>query len=182
MYQDLEVLLYPGEYRVSITTYNVLGKKASSTDWVEFTILDESEPFIFENAFTASKKYDVPVMNFKLEDDYIVYSSENTVSAIDDYIDNSFFLTGKNFFFPETKFYLLPKAKSVNGLQGEPFVEGRIKSELSILRRDRERRARRHDAAEGLLRDRPRVEGGGTQELLLPSELPLQPQLLPDRA
>lgn len=136
---NLEVLLFPGDYRVSITTYNVLGKKASSTDWVEFTILDESEPFIFEDSFTVNKTYKVPVMNFKLEDDYIVYCSENTISAIDDYIDNSFFLTGKNFFFPETKFYLSPKARSVNGLQGEPFVEGRAKSELSILRRDRER-------------------------------------------
>ncbi len=139
METNLEVLLYPGNYRVSIATYNVLGKKASSTDWVEFTILDESEPYIFDDSFASSSGWNVPVIHLSISGDDFSYGKDNSIAAVEDYIDNSFLLKGKNFFFPETRFFFKPKSRSVNGMSGEPFVENRSLVELSIIRRDREK-------------------------------------------
>lgn len=136
---NLEVLLYPGNYRVSIATYNVLGKKASSTEWVEFTILDESEPYIFEDSFKINSSMKMPVLHVSIDKDAITYGKENTIEAVDDYVDNSFLVKGKNFFFPETRFFFKPKSRSVSGMSEEPYVENRNFVELSVIRRDREK-------------------------------------------
>lgn len=136
---NLEVLLYPGNYRVSISTYNVLGKKASSTEWVEFTILDESEPYIFDNSFVANSKWNIPVIHISIDGENFSYGKDNSIEAVEDYIDNSFLLKGKNFFFPETKFYLKSLEEKVTDLANEPFVLNRKNVELSVIRRDREK-------------------------------------------
>lgn len=136
---DCEVLLYPGNYRVSISTYNVLGKKASSTDWVDFTILDESEPYIFDDSFTDNASYGTPVLHIAVDGDNFSYGKENSIAAVEDYVANSFLLKGKNFFFPETRFFLKPSNRPVAGMSGEPFVQHRKTAELSVIRRDREK-------------------------------------------
>ena len=39
---QVEVLFTPGVYRVSISSYNLIGRKSKSSDWVQFKILEEN--------------------------------------------------------------------------------------------------------------------------------------------
>ena len=139
----MELLLQPGEYRVSISAYNILGKKASSSEWVTFVILDETEPYLYNN-LKKSIKWNSPVLHISKAvnptagteikpDD----TDENTLGNTE---ENSFFVKGKNIFFPETHFFLVPVQESTSG--GKPFesfMDKRKVSELTILSRDREK-------------------------------------------
>ena len=40
---QLEILFTPGTFRVSISTYNLMGRKGKSSDWVTFKILEEGQ-------------------------------------------------------------------------------------------------------------------------------------------
>ena len=39
-----EILFTPGVYRVSICSYNLIGRKSKPSDWVQFKILEEHIP------------------------------------------------------------------------------------------------------------------------------------------
>jgi hypothetical protein len=143
-----EVLLYPGDYRVSIAAFTILGKKASASKWVEFTVLNETEPYLYDDYLKKSAAWNSPVLHINKTDPKAaadVNSSAGETETDDALVAdegdpaNSFLLKAKNVFFPETKFYLVPVAESTSG--GKPFeayVEKRKNSPLTIVRRDRE--------------------------------------------
>lgn len=136
----IELLLYPGQYRVSISAYNVLGKKATTSDWTHFIILDETEPYLFADSLKKSRNWNSPLLTlnqvgsttFEEEDE------EGVLVAREGDPTNSFFLKGKNIFFPETVFSLVPKQSSETGKPFEAFVDLRQSVPLDIIRRDTE--------------------------------------------
>ena len=141
-----EVLLYPGDYRVSIAAFTILGKKASASKWVEFTVLNETEPYLYDDYLKKSASWNSPVLHINKTDPNAAAEANSSAGETDDALvadegdpANSFLLKAKNVFFPETKFYLVPVAESTSG--GKPFeayVEKRKNSPLTIVRRDRE--------------------------------------------
>ena len=58
---SIDVQLPPGNYRISISTFNILGKKTAS-DWTNFYVLDESIPYLFDNYFSRPSEWKVPVL------------------------------------------------------------------------------------------------------------------------
>ena len=52
---QVEVLFTPGVYRVSICTYNLIGRKSKGSDWVQFKILEENIPYLNERAFAKKQ-------------------------------------------------------------------------------------------------------------------------------
>lgn len=88
----LEFLLFPGDYRLAINVINVLGRVASKSDWVDFIVLDEKEPLFLDEKFELSKKY----------------NSRSVPAVLTDSETFTFDVFGKNIFFPETSFYLVP--------------------------------------------------------------------------
>lgn len=86
----IEVLLLPGKYRTTINAYNLINKKASSSPWYDFIVLPETEPYL------AKKNI------FKKEKDlYVLRRSQAT----------SLLITGRNFFYENTTFSLVPAEK-----------------------------------------------------------------------
>ena len=85
-------MLFPGDYRISIEVINVLGRVASKSNWVNFIVLDENEPFFFENGFELSEKY----------------NSRSVPAVLSDSGTFTFEIYGKNIFFPDTQFTLVP--------------------------------------------------------------------------
>jgi hypothetical protein len=141
----MEMLLFPGEYRVSISTYNVLGKKATTSDQITFVILDETQPYLYDN-LKKSVMWNSPVLRICKAKGTVAGTETKTIDTKDTAFvnaekgdpDNSFFIKGKNIFFPETRFFLVPAAKStLGGKSFEAFMDKRKESELTILRRDR---------------------------------------------
>src|SRR5574344_2700345 len=82
----LEMLLYPGKYRVAISAYNMLNKRGSTSKWVSFIILDEKEPFLQSSCFEKEPS--------ELAADADTSPSERNIIRI----------KGKNIFFGETYF------------------------------------------------------------------------------
>lgn len=77
----VEMLLLPGDYRVSINAYNVLNKKASSSPWVSFVILDEKEPYLLDNIFEYNSEYDAFVLRRSQTEKMVDTSAELTQAA-----------------------------------------------------------------------------------------------------
>ena len=150
----IEMLLDPGIYRVAISAFNVLGKKASSSSQVEFVILDETEPYLFDDIFETDKSVKSPVLHLKYPEsksaELVAAVSETgsqpaapaaaEIPVIPEDPVNSFTLKGKNIYFPDTQFILVPADKGPDGSKPFPsYAENRTEVVLDIVRRDREK-------------------------------------------
>lgn len=132
----LEMLLYPGDYRVSISAFNVLGRKATSTDWVSFIILDETEPFLFASMFDEDEDFNCAALYLNVDDDSLQASSGDVSEEITMPSQEHLEIHGKNIFFEETNFSFVPSnSTDENGLKS--YIERRDVP-LSIVKRDRD--------------------------------------------
>lgn len=135
---SVEVELPPGSYRISISTYNVLGKKTAS-EWTNFYILDESTPYLFDNYYNKSLEWKVPVLyvNFKDKDLKDVSGSRNFITAEKGFDENTFFIKGKNIFSPNVSFYLVPSDRALDGgKEYTPFYTARKEVKLEVVKSD----------------------------------------------
>ena len=99
---QVEVLFTPGVYRVAISTYNLIGRKSKSSDWVQFKILEENIPYLNEKAFVKNRQWQVPVLYINndealSQDDYINY-----VTPAELFGSNAILVKGRNIFSPNT--------------------------------------------------------------------------------
>lgn len=136
----MELLLYPGNYRVAVSVFNVLGKKTSTTDWTSFIILNETQPYLYADSLKKSEAWQSPLLILKQEGSTTVEETddEGSVVAREGDPTNSIFLKGKNIFFPTTTFTLVPKNNTDEGKPFEAFVDLREEVPLKIVRRDTE--------------------------------------------
>jgi len=135
---SLEVLLEPGSYRVSISTFNILGKKTAS-EWTEFQVLNEKIPYLFNNYYKKDPNWNVPVLyiDFKNNDLSKLDGYENFIKAEQGFSENSFFIKGKNIFSPSTTFSLIPSNSALDeGKPYTPIFDERKTVPLTILQRD----------------------------------------------
>lgn len=135
---SVDVELPPGSYRISISTYNVLGKKTAS-EWTNFYILDENTPYLFDNYYNKFNEWKVPVLyiNYKGKDIKTISGSRNFISAEKGFDDNTFFIKGKNIFSPNISFYLVPSDKALDGgKEYTPFFTGRKEVKLEVVKRE----------------------------------------------
>lgn len=88
---QVEVLFTPGVYRVAIASYNVMGRKSKNSEWIQFKILEENIPYLYENAFSKSEEWGLPV----------IHISKNS--------DNTILVKGRNIFSPRTEFFLVAR-------------------------------------------------------------------------
>lgn len=134
----LEVLLEPGSYRVSVTTFNILGKKTVS-EWTNFYILNENTPYLFNNYYEKSSEWKVPVLyiNHKNVDLNSVAGSKRFITAEKGFAENSFFIKGKNIFSQNTTFSLVPSDWPLDGGKDyNVFYNDRKEVPLTIIQRD----------------------------------------------
>ena len=137
---EIEVLFTPGVYRVSICSYNLMGRKSKASDWVQFKILEENIPYLNKNTFTKSTVWKVPVLYLsKTEVDESLKASnpdfQNYIKSPENYGTNTILVKGHNIFSPRTEFYLIPKDEG----EGEAFVnldDERKEQKLKILYRN----------------------------------------------
>ncbi|MCQ2585998.1 MAG: leucine-rich repeat domain-containing protein [Treponema sp.] len=134
---SIQLPLYPGQKRVSITSLNRLGRRGKSTEWAEFVVLGETQPYLYADYLKKSIQWESPVLR--------VTRSE-TENYTDDVLSESgdpeysFFLKGKNIFLSETKFYMVPvEESSSGGRHFEAYNKLRKTVPLKIARRDFER-------------------------------------------
>lgn len=131
---EQEVLFTPGIYRVSISSYNFLGRKGKASNWVSFKILEDKIPYLFPDNFTKNKEWNVPVLNLQSN------QSENNnqyIQSAAGFAKNTIGLKGKNIFSDSTEVYLVPVEKSVTG--GKDFVNfstARKEVKLGIIKKD----------------------------------------------
>ncbi len=135
----LEVLLTPGNYRVSIATYNLLGRKGKSTEWVTFKILEESVPYLNEKFFPKNSRWNAPVLfldrNKNAQSDNL--KAEDFIQPAEGYGENTFLIKGRNIFSPKTEFYLVPKEQAEADEKGYVnYSDKRSEQKLEILYRD----------------------------------------------
>ncbi len=137
--KDTSILipLTPGKKRISVVSLNRLGRKGQQTDWIEFVVLGETQPYLYADYLKKSKAWNSPVLMVTHgENDDL---SEKLNSETGD-PENSFFLKGKNIFLTETKFYMVPVDSPTMG--GNPFQSYnslRKQVPLEIFRRDFDR-------------------------------------------
>lgn len=134
---NLEVLFTTGEYRVSIATYNILGRKGKSTDWVVFNILEESVPYLNKHSFLIDEDWGAPVLYFENNAaGSPVISDLGTVFPAQGYNENSLLVKGRNIFSPKTEFYLIPRESAPENAQDFVSYNGQRKEQkLKILAR-----------------------------------------------
>lgn len=135
---SVDVELPPGSYRISISTYNILGKKTAS-DWTNFYILDENTPYLFDNYYNKPLEWKVPVLyvDFKGSDIKTVSGSRNFITAEKGFDENTFFIKGKNIFSPNVNFYLVPSDRALDGgKEYTPFFTARKEVKLEVVKRD----------------------------------------------
>jgi len=125
---NLELLLLPGDYRVSVRTFTIFGKKAAASEWIRFTILDETEPYLFDTGFHKDNSMrDMPVFRPGYPD--------NSASAA-----ATFTVKGKNIFFPETSFSFVPvNTASAASSRFPTYLTARKTVQLTVEQRDREK-------------------------------------------
>lgn len=130
---SLEVLFTPGEYRVSISTYNLIGRKGKGTDWVRFKILEENIPYLNERFLPKNSQWNVPVLNLANEDK----ESTDFILPADGYESNTILIKGRNIFSPRTEFYLIPKDDGPDTAGSYiNYCDERKEQKLNILYRD----------------------------------------------
>ena len=132
---ELEVLFTPGTYRVSISTYNLIGRKGKSSEWVIFKILEEHIPYLNERFLPKSKVWNTPVLF--LGNTFDNTDAVNYISTPDGYDKNTIQIKGRNIFSPKTEFYLVPKDE--NSEDGKPFLnycDDRKEQKLVVVQRN----------------------------------------------
>ena len=137
---QIEVLFTPGVYRVSICTYNLIGRKSGGTEWVQFKILEENIPYLNERAFTKNSVWNVPVLYLKKSgrEDSVVLPNDDYVNYITPaelFGSNAILVKGRNIFSPKTEFYLVPKDQG-EGNAFENWCDDRKEQKLNILYRN----------------------------------------------
>jgi hypothetical protein len=153
-----ELLLSSGEYQVKVSAFNVLGKEASSSPWVTFVVLNETEPYLFDSVFDLDQTYHTKVLRLPpsgKSPPFVVsggISTSATVLLPDTAVKgklsagwetpdpiNSIKLKGKNIYFSDTQFVLVPaETGPVGSLSFPSYVSARKEVPLVIVRRDRE--------------------------------------------
>ena len=116
---QLEILFTPGTFRVSISTYNLMGRKGKSSDWVTFKILEEHIPYLNERFLAKDKKWNAPVLN------------------LDEANEQTLLIKGRNIFSPRTEFYLIPIEQNTEG--GKQFInygDDRKEQKLNVVQRN----------------------------------------------
>ena len=102
-----EALLEPGEYRVAISAFNIIGRRSSTTTWTKFTVKEDIEPFISDDYLLKSKKWNSPVLYIKqISKDENFGSTEYNDSLLNtssDVVEDSFALNAKNVFSEDRK-------------------------------------------------------------------------------
>ena len=137
---QIEVLFTPGVYRVSICTYNLIGRKSGGTEWVQFKILEENIPYLNERAFTKNSVWNVPVLYLKKsgrEDSVVLPNDDyiNYITPAELFGANAILVKGRNIFSPKTEFYLVPKDQG-EGNSFENWCDDRKEQKLNILYRN----------------------------------------------
>ncbi|MCQ2573371.1 MAG: CIA30 family protein [Treponema sp.] len=134
---NIQLPLSPGRKRVSIVSLNRLGRRGQQTEWSEFVVLGETQPYLYADYLKKSKQWNSPLlMVTHAETDDL---SENVESEKGD-PENSFFLKGKNIFLTETKFYMVPvEESSSGGKRFQAFNSMRSVVPLNVVRHDFER-------------------------------------------
>ena len=139
---QVEVLFTPGVYRVSIATYNLIGRKGKGSEWIQFKILEEHIPYLNKRAFSANPDWNAPVLflnkaggenSVQLPDEHYI----NYITPAELFGDNAILVKGRNIFSPKTEFYLVPKDQPTDG--GMPFqnyCDDRKEQKLNILYRN----------------------------------------------
>ena len=135
---SMDVELPPGSYRISISTYNILGKKTAA-DWTTFYVLDENTPYLFDNYYNKSSEWKVPVLyiDYKNKDLKSISGSRNFITAEKGFDENTFFIKGKNIFSPNVSFYLVPSDRALEGgKEYNPFFTARKEVKLEVVQSD----------------------------------------------
>ncbi len=140
-----ELLLSSGEYQVKISAFNVLGKEASTSPWVSFVILDETDPYLFDSVFESDQIYHTKILRLPFPDSSTLLLPDTAIkgklSSGGETPDpvNSIRLKGKNIYFSDTRFVLVPAdAGPAGSLRFPSYVSARKEVPLVIVRRDRE--------------------------------------------
>ncbi|MCQ2597709.1 MAG: leucine-rich repeat domain-containing protein [Treponema sp.] len=134
---SIQLSLYPGQKRIQIISLNKLGRRGKKTEWAEFLVLDETQPYLYADYLKKSRQWDSPLLQVTRGEGDVV--EENVESEKGD-PENSFFLKGKNIFLTETKFYMEPVDESSSGGRlFEAFNKRRKTVPLKLVRNDFER-------------------------------------------
>lgn len=134
----LEVLFTPGIYRVAICTYNLIGRRGSTSEWVSFKILEEHIPYLNEKFLPKNKTWNAPVLYLKRNPDSPAPdSSELFITAPENFASNTILVKGKNIFSPRTEFYLVPKDNpSGDEVPYTNYCDKRNEQKLKIIQRN----------------------------------------------
>jgi len=134
---SIQLPLYPGKKRVSITSLNRLGRRGQKTEWAEFVVLGETQPYLYSDYLKKSVQWESPVLRVTRSE---TESAADAVASEFGDPEYSFFLKGKNIFLSETKFYMVPVDESSSGGRYfEAYNKLRKTVPLKIARRDFER-------------------------------------------
>ncbi len=146
---QVEILFSPGVYRVAIASYNLLGRKSKSSDWVQFKILEENIPYLNEKAFVKNNKWQAPVLYINKASDSQSQEKYTENLSKDNYINynapaelfgsNAILVKGRNIFSPKTEFYLVPKEVDQSDENQPNYVnwcDDRKEQKLNILYRN----------------------------------------------
>lgn len=129
--------LYPGRKRISITSMNRLGRRGKSTEWVEFKVLDETQPYLYDDYLKKSIQWESPVLRITHADSD---DTSDQIASENGDPEHSFFLKGKNIFLTETRFYMNPIDTPLSGGRDfEAYNKLRRTVSLKIVRRDFDR-------------------------------------------
>lgn len=133
----LEYLLEPATYRIGIVSINAVGKKSTQTNWVKFIILDEQIPYLFSNYYDKNSDWNAPVLYIPTKpEDKIPDGNFIRIGA--EMPENSLYIKGKNIFFENTEFALVPIARGpASAKQYNTYNLNRTEVPLSIVSRVR---------------------------------------------
>lgn len=131
---SFEYLFEPDIYRIGIVSVNALGRKSKEISWLKFKVLDEKVPYLY--ALNLNNLWNSPVLyiknNLELPDPNDVYIVNEPSMP-----ENSFCLKGKNIFYEDTSFTLIPIEKSLfNGKDFPDTKPGRKSVTLEIIQRN----------------------------------------------
>ena len=136
---QLEILFTPGTYRVSISTYNVIGRKGKASDWVIFKILEEHVPYLNERFLPKNKDWNAPVLFINRNGGEVPAGLDisSCISAPEGFAKNTILVKGRNIFSPKTEFYLVPKDQiSEGGREYINYCDDRSEQKLQVVQRN----------------------------------------------
>lgn len=109
--------LVPGDYRVSITGLNVLGRKGTASDWIQFRVISNVVPYIYKDCLKKLKEWNSPVLYISRSgrDVRSFPDYKKSIVAPEGFPANSFYIKARNIFYSDTEFYLEPVDKSIDG-------------------------------------------------------------------